>query len=134
MDRMLGAEDATATPASTTDANVQKAGNPAENVAQDPGQSALDFAAPPDPAPLPGIVEAEARLLTGPDDMAQLREQFGVDESGGFAEQGDIDLLEAQGLLSPDDKAALDAADVDIKNAESWGDALMTAARCAFRF
>ena len=44
-----------------------------------------------DPAPLPGIVEAEARLLTGPDDMAQLREQFNVDESGGFAEQGDID-------------------------------------------
>lgn len=134
MDRMLGAEDAAATPASTTDANVQKAGNPTENVAQDPGQSALDFAAPPDPAPLPGIAEAEARLSTGPDDMAQLREQFGVDESGGFAEQGDIDLLEAQGLLSPDDKAALDAADVDIKNAESWGDALMTAARCAFRF
>lgn len=136
MDRMLGGEDV-----STRPGDMRTAGNPAESVAQgnspeiaDSSQPALDFPMPEPPKPMEGAAAAEARLSTGSEDGAALREQFGLDESGGFAEQADIDLLEKQGLLSADDKAALKAADDEIAAAESWGDALMTAARCAFRF
>ena len=98
-----------------------------------PGAEPSLFGEEPPAAPIEGLVEAEARVSSGPEDHAALREQFGLDEGNGFAEQADLDMLKSQGLLDAEDEQLLASLDEEYKNADAWGDALMTAARCAFR-
>lgn len=77
---------------------------------------------------------AALRVSSGPEDHKALREQFGLEDDGSFAEEDDIKLLAEQGQLSAGELAELEQMDQEIKNADAWGKALMTAARCAFRF
>lgn len=100
-----------------------------------PGEPSLipatDFTAPrPDAVP-DGLKQAETRTGTS-EDIHSLAEQHGVSEDGSFPELGDIAILKDQGLLTEADQAELDAADKTMADATSWGEALKTAARCAF--
>ncbi len=93
----------------------------------------LDFSAPA-PHPVPeGVAEAGARVARAPDAARDLEEQFGVSEDGSFPEMDTIAMLDEMGELTPTEKAVFAALDQEYKNATAWGDALMTAARCAFR-
>lgn len=86
----------------------------------------------PDPVP-EGLDAAEARVGR-PDSVKELAEQFGVDEAGGYVEQGDIDRLRALGRLSPEEEAALKAADDAYADAESYAETLnYIAATCGVR-
>ncbi len=99
----------------------------------EPEQLPLDMMDPPPDPPPAGLVEAEARVGKG-EDLRALAEQFGVDEAGNFVEQGDIDRLRAQGRLTPEDEAAIKAADDDFELASSYADTLNEiAATCGVR-
>jgi hypothetical protein len=100
-----------------------------------PGEPSLipatDFTAPrPDALP-DGLKQAETRVGTS-EDIHSLAEQHGVSEDGSFPELDDIAMLKDQGLLTEADQAELDAADKTMADATSWGEALKSAARCAF--
>ena len=75
--------------------------------------------------------DAAAGAVGRPDDSKALAAQYGVDpKSGAFVEQTDIDQLMGQGRISEADEAELAAADENFERANSYGQALMTAARC----
>lgn len=92
---------------------------------------ATDMQAPAPELPPEGLSEAAARVGTV-EDMKALAEQFGVDEAGAFPEQAEIDMLREMNDLTPEDVAELEAADQVVADADAYGKALMTAARCAF--
>lgn len=86
---------------------------------------------PPRPEPIPaGRAEAE-KTLTRPDDYAALKAQYRVDpETGDFLESAEIDQLRAEGRLTDEDIAALDAAQAELDNGTAYGDALKAAVAC----
>lgn len=66
-----------------------------------------------------------------PDDFKAMAEQYGVDpKTGDFLEMADIDQLVQQGRASQEDLAVLGEAAANFDRAKSYGDALITAARC----
>jgi hypothetical protein len=85
----------------------------------------------PDPYVAPeGLVDAEARVGK-PESLDETAEFYGVDsETGEFEELADIDQIGEEGRLTPEDKAALAAAEQDFKNAKAYGKALEAAVRC----
>jgi hypothetical protein len=77
-----------------------------------------------------GLAGATARAGKS-DDFKAMAEQYGVDpKTGDFLEMADIDQLVAQGRASQEDLAALGEATANFDRAKSYGDALITAARC----
>lgn len=94
------------------------------------GQRAID-ASPGRPAQPPeGKAQAEA-TVGRTEDAKALAAQYGVDpKTGDFVEQVDIDQLAGQGRISEADELELAAADETLKRAQSYEQALATAARC----
>jgi len=90
----------------------------------------LDMSAPrPEPVPA-GRAEAE-KTLTRADDYAALKAQYRVDpETGDFLESAEIDQLRAEGRLTEEDIATLDAAQAELDNGTAYGDALKAAVAC----
>ena len=86
----------------------------------------------PRPAPVPEGLDSAAARVGKPEDVKALAEQFGVDETGGFVEQADIDQLRIEGRITPEDEAALAAADLTYFNAEAYAETLRVAAACMF--
>ena len=86
----------------------------------------------PRPAPVPEGLDSAAARVGKPEDVKALAEQFGVDETGGFVEQADIDQLRIEGRITPEDEAALAAADQTYFNAEAYAETLRVAAACMF--
>lgn len=84
--------------------------------------------AAPDVAP-EALAPASARVGK-PEAMRELAEAHGVKEDGTFIEQGDIDQIREEGNLTPEDEAALKAADDEFDMAEAWGRALEAAMTC----
>lgn len=86
---------------------------------------------PPRPEPAPtGRAEAE-KTLTRTDDYAALKAQYRVDpETGDFLESVEIDQLRAEGRLTDEDIAALDATQAELDNGTAYGDALKAAVAC----
>lgn len=128
-------------PASTTTANaadlVTMAGRPSQSknlisMLDNVGAAARDLKlVQPKDDPVPeGLVEAEARVGK-PETLDETAEHYGVDsETGEFDELGDIDQIEVEGRLTPEDKTALKAAEEDFKLADAYGKALDAAVRC----
>lgn len=88
-------------------------------------------ASPPRQPEAPDGREPASAAVGKPDDAKALAAQYGVDpKTGDFAEQTDIDQLMGQGRISEADEAELAAADENLDRANSYGQALMTAARC----
>lgn len=84
------------------------------------------------PAPITeSLKEAAARVGTA-EDFRALAAQHGLSPDGSFPEEAVIDMMREQNVLSASDKAELDQADQTVANAKAWGQALITAARCAF--
>jgi hypothetical protein len=95
-----------------------------------PPPRALDPSPPRQEAPPDGRSAAEATVGRAEDTKA-LAAQYGVDpKTGDFLEQTEIDQLMGQGRISEADEAELAAADETLDRANSYGEALKTAARC----
>lgn len=91
--------------------------------------SVLNSAARPTPA-LEGRAPAETRIAK-PDNYKALADQYRVDpETGDFPELADIDNLRAEGRLTADDIAELDAAASTVDDAKAYGEALKTVVGC----
>jgi len=76
------------------------------------------------------IKQAETRIAK-PDNYKALADQYRVDpETGDFPELVDIDQLRAEGRLTADDIAELDAASATVDDAKAYGEALRTVIGC----
>lgn len=83
----------------------------------------------PEPAPQ-GRAEAEA-ALGRPDDGKAMAEQYRVDPAtGAFDEEAELSQLDAEGRLTAEDRAELEAARLEHEQASAWGEALKTAVNC----
>jgi hypothetical protein len=99
------------------------------SVARAPQRTPDLAGARPEPAPA-GRAEAE-KALTRTDDYAALKAQYRVDpETGDFLESTEIDQLRAEGRLTDEDIAALDAAQTELDNGTAYGEALKAAVAC----
>lgn len=77
-----------------------------------------------------GRALAETRIAK-PDNYKALADQYRVDpETGDFPELADIDNLRAEGRLTADDIAELDAAASTVDDAKAYGEALKTVVGC----
>lgn len=77
-----------------------------------------------------GRALAETRIAK-PDNYKALTDQYRVDpETGDFPELADIDNLRAEGRLTADDIAELDAASATVDDAKAYGEALKTVVGC----
>lgn len=85
---------------------------------------------PPSPDPIPAALAPAAARVGKPEAMRELAEMHGVKEDGSYIEQGDIDQIREEGALTPEDEAALKAADTEVEVAEAWGRALEAAMVC----
>lgn len=76
------------------------------------------------------VKQAETRIAK-PDNYKALADQYRVDpETGDFPELADIDNLRAEGRLTADDIAELDAASATVDDAKAYGEALKTVIGC----
>lgn len=101
--------------------SLKRSGKPAASVAAEP---ARPIAAPE------GRALAETRIAK-PDNYKALADQYRVDpETGDFPELADIDNLRAEGRLTADDIAELDAASATVDDARAYGKALKTVVGC----
>jgi hypothetical protein len=99
------------------------------SVARAPQRTPDLAGARPEPAPA-GRAEAE-KSITRTDDYAALKAQYRVDpETGDFLESAEIDQLRAEGRLTDEDIAALDAAQTELDNGTAYGEALKSAVAC----
>jgi len=90
----------------------------------------LDMSAPRPEAVPAGRAEAE-KTLTRADDYNSLKAQYRVDpDTGDFLESAEIEQLRAEGRLSEEDMATLDAAQAELDNGTAYGDALKAAVAC----
>ncbi len=103
------------------------AGRPDNNI----GRSVAVDNSPPRSEPLPdGISEAAARAAKA-EDLAVLKEQYRVDpETGDFPELADIENLRAQGRLTEDEIADLEATKEALDDANAYGEALKSVVGC----
>jgi hypothetical protein len=105
---------------------------PATEAGQTTARPPATDMSPPRQAPPPqGLSEAAARVGQGEDAKA-LAAQHSLADDHSFAEEKIIDMMREQNVLSAADLAELDHADETMANARAWGEALVTAARCAF--
>lgn len=88
-------------------------------------------ASPARPDPVPeGRQQAESRIAK-PDNYKAIADQYRVDpETGDFPELADIDNLRAEGRLTADDIAELDAAAATVDDAKAYSEALKTVVGC----
>ena len=85
----------------------------------------------PAPDPVPEGLDVAAARVGKSEDMRTLAETHGVDlTTGDFVEQYDIDQMRANGRLTPEDEAALKAADEDFEAAEAYGNSMKAALSC----
>ena len=93
-------------------------------------QPVVDMQEPELPLAPDGLDAAAARVGK-PETLDMLAEQFGVDrKTGDFAEAAEIEAMRAEGRLTPDDLAELEAADRTAADADAFAETLRVAAAC----
>lgn len=93
-------------------------------------QPVVDMQEPQLPLEPDGLADASARVGR-PETLDALAEQFGVDrKTGDFAEAAEIEALRAEGRLSPEDLAEIEAADRTAVDADAYAETLRVAAAC----
>lgn len=91
---------------------------------------AVDASPPRPDAPPVGRAEAEARVAK-PDDLRAIAEQYRIDpETGAAPEDAEIAQLKAEGRLTEEDIAELEAADAAYQDGTAYGEALKAATAC----